>query len=311
MRHLNLYRALREVVREGSIRKASEKLAISASALNRQILAMEEELGVPFFERLAGGVRLSTAGEIYFSQFNRHLAEIDRAGETVSDLSGVRVGHVRVAVSRPLERGLLPDAVRNFRADHPRVSFTLTPVAPGEFSELLLGDDADLALIAQPQYHDGVETLTFEEMPVFAVVARAAAQGRRALSHADLIDMDLILPPGQAGLRAHFDLTFKRLRSPLSPVVESAQLLPPWPGGDRIRPSAQLCLAPVISRSWLTAHDACVLPLPRFAPARVVLCKRAGRVLPVAAEKFAMQLAAELQTGGGVGDCADQDEPIS
>ena len=37
----------------GSIRKAAETLAITSTALNRRILAMEEEIGVPIFERLA------------------------------------------------------------------------------------------------------------------------------------------------------------------------------------------------------------------------------------------------------------------
>ena len=41
-----------EVARIGSIRKAAEALAITPSALNRRILALEEELGAPIFERL-------------------------------------------------------------------------------------------------------------------------------------------------------------------------------------------------------------------------------------------------------------------
>ncbi|MCV2880580.1 LysR family transcriptional regulator [Actibacterium sp. XHP0104] len=293
MRHLALYRAIREVVREGSIRKASEKLAISPSALNRQILALEAEIGAPFFDRLPVGVRLSTVGEIYYRQFIEHLADIDRVLETVADLSGTRIGHVRIAMSRVFEQGMLPAHVMAFRADHPNVVFSLLPAGPEEFAELLAEDEADLALIAQPQYRDGIETLQSEELPVQVLMADQGVSGPVGL--AELIDLDMVLPPGASGLRAHLDMNFKLQRLPLRPAVESAYLLPPWgAGAGGLAPSAQFCLGPSIDPRWLGAIGGVVRPVARFRPARVALCKREGRILPVAAEKFAMQLGAAL-----------------
>jgi hypothetical protein len=51
------------VVRHGSIRKAAEFLNVASSALNRQILDLEADLGSALFERLPRGVRLTAAGE--------------------------------------------------------------------------------------------------------------------------------------------------------------------------------------------------------------------------------------------------------
>ena len=62
MKHLLPLTYVDAVSKAGSIRKAAETRDHS-TALNRRILAMEEELGVPIFERLARGVRLTTAGE--------------------------------------------------------------------------------------------------------------------------------------------------------------------------------------------------------------------------------------------------------
>ena len=53
-----------EVVRAGSIRRASERLNISPSAIDRHILLMEENLGVQLFERMPQGLRLTAAGEV-------------------------------------------------------------------------------------------------------------------------------------------------------------------------------------------------------------------------------------------------------
>ena len=78
MKNLQVYRYVDAVDRYGSIRKAAEQLAITPSALNRRVLALEDELGVPIFERLGRGVRLSAAGELVVHVFRRQLAEIEQ-----------------------------------------------------------------------------------------------------------------------------------------------------------------------------------------------------------------------------------------
>ena len=46
-----------QAVRHGSIRRAAEELHIASSAINRQLLQLEEEMGLPLFERLPRGIR--------------------------------------------------------------------------------------------------------------------------------------------------------------------------------------------------------------------------------------------------------------
>ena len=49
LKHLLPLRYIDAVSKAGSIRKAAETLAITSTALNRRILAMEQDLGVPVF----------------------------------------------------------------------------------------------------------------------------------------------------------------------------------------------------------------------------------------------------------------------
>ncbi|KAJ56450.1 hypothetical protein ACMU_05770 [Actibacterium mucosum KCTC 23349] len=262
--------------------------------MNRQILSLEEELGVPFFERLPVGVRLSTAGEIYYRTFIHHLAEIDRAFETISDLQGVRIGHIRVAVSRSVEAGLLQKAVQGFRIEHPRVNFSIQPTGAEGFAQLLTDDSVDLALITQPLTSETTETLAAAHIPVRAVVARADHKAD-GISLAQLSEFDLVLPVGPAGFRSHLEAQAKRNRVAFDPALESPILLRPWRGEGPVKPSAQFCLDGTVAGGWLVANAAALVPVARFAPAQVMLCKRAGRILPVAVEKFAQMLVAELE----------------
>ena len=52
------------VIELGSIRKAAERLHISASSISRQIQKLEHHYGVPLLVRQAQGVRLTPAGEL-------------------------------------------------------------------------------------------------------------------------------------------------------------------------------------------------------------------------------------------------------
>ena len=54
MKHLRILSYVDEVARTGSIRKAAERLNVTASAVNRRIADLEEELGAPLFEKRGG-----------------------------------------------------------------------------------------------------------------------------------------------------------------------------------------------------------------------------------------------------------------
>src|SRR5580692_6982288 len=52
------------VRRYGSIREAARKLGVAASAINRQLIQFETDVGMPLFERFANGMKLTAAGAV-------------------------------------------------------------------------------------------------------------------------------------------------------------------------------------------------------------------------------------------------------
>jgi molybdenum-dependent DNA-binding transcriptional regulator ModE len=60
--HPKALRYLAAVAQLGSVQAAAREVSISASAIDRQILMLEEDMGVPLFERLPRGMRLTAAG---------------------------------------------------------------------------------------------------------------------------------------------------------------------------------------------------------------------------------------------------------
>src|SRR5258708_13787934 len=85
------------VRKAGSIREASRRLNVASSAVNRQILKLEAEIGAPLFDRLPGGLKLTAAGETVARHVIAVLQDLERARSDVDALSGARTGHIMVA----------------------------------------------------------------------------------------------------------------------------------------------------------------------------------------------------------------------
>lgn len=69
----------------------------SPTALNRRLLAVEEDYGRPIFERLPKGLRPTEAGVLILRHMEAELARHDDLCTQIGDLDGLRRGHVAIA----------------------------------------------------------------------------------------------------------------------------------------------------------------------------------------------------------------------
>src|ERR1700716_645598 len=123
MRHLRFLRSVEEVARAEPIRKAADVLNVTASAVNRRIKDLEEELGAPLFERRPRGGQLTAAGEVFVNYLRQQDGEVERMKSQIEDLKGMRRGTVRIACSQALALEFLPREIGEFRKQHPFVAF--------------------------------------------------------------------------------------------------------------------------------------------------------------------------------------------
>lgn len=134
----------REVVRTGSVRKAATRLNVAASALNRQILKLEAELGAPLFDRLPSGMRVTTAGELLMRHVTATLHDFDAVRAQIDDLKAARSGHVTIAALDSLLVDFLPRAIDRFRRDFPAVTYRVIAVQAVEIASMVASGDIDL-----------------------------------------------------------------------------------------------------------------------------------------------------------------------
>lgn len=95
-----------EVARRRSIRKAAERLNISASALSRQLRILEEDLGVQLFTRYSNGVETTQSGEQLLLEIQSLIAlETEMRGKLSATASERRL-HIRLGLAESISREL-------------------------------------------------------------------------------------------------------------------------------------------------------------------------------------------------------------
>ena len=200
-----------EVARSGSIRKASERLNISASAINRQILNFERDAGIELFERLPRGVRPTAAGELLLADIRRWRREQNRAEGQLKDMTGLRRGIVRIGAMECFSTAILPEAIAAFRDDHMLVAIDLQLGGTEELIKKLAANEIDMALCFSPPHRTQLSVAYTAEFPPGIVMAPDhPLAGEETLSLADCASYPFVQPDRSLPLRNLIDNAFSR-----------------------------------------------------------------------------------------------------
>lgn len=298
MRHMRLLRYIDEVARAGSIRKAADRLNLTASALNRRIQDAEEDLGTKVFERLPRGVRLNAAGELLIRHIRTQIADMGRVRSQIEDLSGYRRGTVSIACSQALAYELLPSAIADYRAEFPLVEFQVKVRDHGDALRALGEFEVDLAIVFRPALMAEFQVLASVEQRVVAIMSTGhPLAGRETVRLRDCAGYPLALPERSYGGRQLLDEATARSSFRLEPVVESNsfEFLRNYVRFENALTFQIEVGAPLALRE---RHGLVARPIdPRdMPPARLSIGQLRGRALPVAAAKFAELIVRRLDT---------------
>jgi len=168
--HAAVLRYFEAVAEEGSIRRASDRLHISASAVNRQILKLEDHLGTPLFERRPDGMRLTDAGQLVLRHARDTLHDFARLRGDIENLRGIVSGDVTIATLDSPAVHFLPEAVARFVALHPAVQVRVTACDPVEAMHSVSQGSADLGVTFSPAWRRGVTLLEEIACPMCVIM---------------------------------------------------------------------------------------------------------------------------------------------
>jgi DNA-binding transcriptional LysR family regulator len=284
------------VARHGSIRKAAEALNVAPSALNRQILDLEIDLGSALFERLPRGMRPTAAGELFLAYTRQAISELKAIASQVEELRGLVRGQVSVAAVESVVGDLLPEAIAQFQTAHPNVRFNVHVGAPEGLAGALIADQVDLILtLAQPpRKHTAVIAVGNQALCALMVADHPLAN-RRELRLRDCLSYPLALGDATLAGRALIEQVLAEASFELDPrlVSNSVEAMKAF-----VRINRGICFQfRKPGKAAVPPGDMIAVPLvdAPLLQAKLYLATRRGRVLPVAAAAFVELLKSTLE----------------
>ncbi|NRG46601.1 LysR family transcriptional regulator [Bacillus sp. CRN 9] len=154
------------------VTRSAEVLSISQSALSRSIARLEDEMGVPLFDRQGRTIRLNQFGQIFLERVENMMKEFNEGKKEIQDLLEPESGTISLGFLHTLSTNLIPDLISSFRMDYPKIKFKLGQGPSHILLDQLQSGEIDLCLIAQNDVKHPVrwEELWSEEL--FVIVPK-------------------------------------------------------------------------------------------------------------------------------------------
>ncbi|MBD2865350.1 LysR family transcriptional regulator [Paenibacillus oceani] len=160
-------RYFRTVARMEHMTKAAQELLIAQPALSKTISRLEEDVGVPLFDRHGGRIHLNTFGKAFLDKVEKALALLEEGRKEVSELAGLEQGGIHLATTT-LDR--LTDALGEFLTLHPEVNFRITQASMEEMTHLVETGEVDMCFTALPIDRPDISSVSVLKEDIYLAV---------------------------------------------------------------------------------------------------------------------------------------------
>ncbi|MFD1416618.1 LysR family transcriptional regulator [Oceanobacillus jeddahense] len=213
------------VCKEMHFTRAAEKLNLSQPTLSEQIKRLEEEVGIPLFDRIGKKIALTEAGKILLKHSQSVFFEIEQAEAAIRDLNELQRGKLAIGSLLTCVNYLLPPAIIKFKQSYPNVKLSVHGLKTDDIKNGLLENELDLGITFLP-----VEEKEFASVPLFTEELTLAVPSGHPIASLKEIDMEklknisAILLPESYFLRQLIDRYCTEMGFSLQPILEMTTL---------------------------------------------------------------------------------------
>jgi len=218
LRQLEILQAIAET---GSFTASGRKLNVSQSAISRQVLLLEEELGEPLFLRVGRRVRMTPAAESLVQLGQRVSQDVRETVGAITDHTGALRGRLRLAGGMTVCLYVFPPLLKHLKRVHPELEIRLTVAAAGRSLEEIRAGRVDAGLLTLPVEESDLVTVPVlrEELLLVTMPTHPLARGRRLrrVAPAELAGQPFVLFEAGSATRDVIDSFF--LTEKIEPTV--------------------------------------------------------------------------------------------
>lgn len=135
-----------EVYKEKSFSKAAQNLYISQPSLSARVKKIEDQIGVPLFDRSTSPLKLTEIGEIYI-EAAKEIFEIEQRVENhINQLTTLKTGHLSVGASNLFAAYVMPQLITQFQQRFPDIRIRITEGNTTQLESMLSNNYLDFVV---------------------------------------------------------------------------------------------------------------------------------------------------------------------
>jgi DNA-binding transcriptional LysR family regulator len=152
--------------------RAAEVLSISQPALSRSISRLEDELGVPLFDRQKRSIILNQYGKLFLSRANKIIQELQDGKQEIQGLLDPEYGNISLGFLHTLGTHIIPDLIGSFRKKYPKIKFQLNQNNSQLIVKQLESGEIDLGFTTYRETKLQVKWFKLWNEELFAIVSK-------------------------------------------------------------------------------------------------------------------------------------------
>lgn len=181
------------IAEQKSFSNAARVLGYAQPTITFQIRQLEDELGVPLFDRIGNKIRLTESGNILLDYTFRILSLVDEAKCTLAS-DCTPSGILKISGISSICSGILPQLIKKYNSDFPDVLISASTATTPEVLDMVNSGASDLGLYMDFELPSEDTYIMFSiENPLYFICSKNnELSGRKAVSLKDLKGIPII-----------------------------------------------------------------------------------------------------------------------
>src|SRR5690349_1390957 len=180
-------------------------VGLTPSAASAAIKGLENQYGVRLFDRVGRRIELTRAGRLFLTEARRTLASVRDAEGLLSELGGLRTGHLDIEASQTIANYWLPTRLLRFCELHPGISVGFRDGNTASVVQAVILGRAELGLIEGTIDEPALATLPVHTDELAIVMSGRAGHIASRITPARLHELNWIMREPGSGTRAEFE----------------------------------------------------------------------------------------------------------
>jgi DNA-binding transcriptional LysR family regulator len=178
------------ICKYGTFTEASKRLYVAQPAVSKQILRLEEELGVKLFKREYGKCKLTEEGKIMQETFESVTELFANAQKKIFQLTTHPKSQFKIVILQGIDiTEFIYNDIQQFIKDNPEIHLTIESLSHEQLNSVLRLNHIDLAITLQEEViNDGL----LDIMPIYKLPYAVIMRSTHPLAQSETLDLSML-----------------------------------------------------------------------------------------------------------------------